>query len=134
MPMNYTSSIIDRPRLQGEQDLFGIDKYQEALVAFLKQTDTPITIAIQGEWGSGKTSLMNILRCNLCETENAVYFGIWLNTWQYSLMRSPEETLVQMITGLTREIMSIANSQSDTFTLNFPEQYCSREKRWHPVR
>ncbi len=110
--MNYTSSIIDRPRLQGEQDLFGIDKYQEALVAFLKQTDTPITIAIQGEWGSGKTSLMNILRCNLCEMENAVYFGIWLNTWQYSLMRSPEETLVQMITGLTREIMSIANSQS----------------------
>jgi len=109
--MNYTSSIIDRPRLQGEQDLFGIDKYQEALVAFLKQTDTPITIAIQGEWGSGKTSLMNILRYNLCETENAVYFGIWLNTWQYSLMRSPEETLVQMITGLTRETMSIANSQ-----------------------
>jgi ABC-type dipeptide/oligopeptide/nickel transport system ATPase subunit len=111
MSTNYTTSIIDRPRLKGEKDLFGIDKYQEALLAFLKQTDTPITIAIQGEWGSGKTSLMNILRSNLCDSENAIYFGIWLNTWQYSLMRSPEETLVRIIAGLTQDIMNIVNSQ-----------------------
>jgi len=111
MSNSYSSSIIDRPRLKGEKDLFGIDKYQEALFAFLKQTDTPITIAIQGEWGSGKTSLMNILRSNLCESENPLYFGIWLNTWQYSLMRSPEETLVRIIAGLTQDIMNIASSQ-----------------------
>lgn len=46
--MSYTS-IIDRPRPKNEKDLFGITKYQEALVSFIRQTDTPITIAIQGE-------------------------------------------------------------------------------------
>ena len=56
------SSIIDVPRKYTEEDLFGINKYQEALTKFVKLTNTPITIALQGEWGSGKTSLMNQLR------------------------------------------------------------------------
>ena len=106
-----STSIIDRPRLTGEKDLFGIDKYQEALVNFIKQTDTPITVAIQGEWGSGKTSLMNIMRSNLCDTPDAKYHGIWLNTWQHSLMRSPEETLIRIIAGLTQDVMSVINTQ-----------------------
>lgn len=111
--MSYTS-IIDRPRLKNEKDLFGITKYQEALVSFIRQTDTPITIAIQGEWGSGKTSLMNILKAELCEEANAPFFGIWLNTWQYSLMRSPEETLIRIIGGLTRDILKIVQANTES--------------------
>ncbi len=52
------SSIIDVPRQHDQNDLFGINVYQDALIDFVKHTDTPITIALQGEWGSGKTSLM----------------------------------------------------------------------------
>ena len=59
------SSIIDVPRKYTEEDLFGINKYQEALIEFINLTNTPITIALQGEWGSGKTSLMNQLRWEL---------------------------------------------------------------------
>ena len=55
------SSIIDVPRKYSEADLFGIQKYQNALVKFIRLTNTPITIALQGEWGSGKTSLMNCI-------------------------------------------------------------------------
>ena len=62
------SSIIDVPRKYSEADLFGIQKYQNALVKFIRLTDTPITIALQGEWGSGKTSLMNQLRYELDKT------------------------------------------------------------------
>jgi len=62
------SSIIDVPRKYSEADLFGIQKYQNALVKFISLTNTPITIALQGEWGSGKTSLMNQLRYELDKT------------------------------------------------------------------
>ena len=80
------SSIIDVPRKHTQEDLFGIQVYQDALIKYIRLTDTPITIALQGEWGSGKTSLMNLLRYNLCEVDNSPYFPIWINTWQYSLM------------------------------------------------
>jgi ABC-type lipoprotein export system ATPase subunit len=46
--------------------LFGISKYESGLIEFIRNSDTPITIAIQGEWGSGKTSLMNSLQNILC--------------------------------------------------------------------
>lgn len=62
------SSIIDVPRKYSEADLFGIQKYQNALVKFIRLTNTPITTALQGEWGSGKTSLMNQLRYELDKT------------------------------------------------------------------
>ena len=54
--------MIDVPRQPNQEDLFGIQVYQEALIEYIKYTGTPITIALQGEWGSGKTSLMNSLR------------------------------------------------------------------------
>ena len=56
------SSIIDVPRKHTQEDLFGIQVYQNALIRYIKLTDTPITIALQGEWGSGKTSLMNLMK------------------------------------------------------------------------
>ena len=57
----FKSSIIDVPRQPNQEDLFGIQVYQDALIEYIKYTGTPITIALQGEWGSGKTSLMNSL-------------------------------------------------------------------------
>lgn len=45
------SSIIDVPRKHTQEDLFGIQVYQDALIKYIKLTDTPITIALQGEWG-----------------------------------------------------------------------------------
>lgn len=59
------SNIIDAPRLGSQNDLLGIDKYTEALKLFIENAMMPTTIAIQGEWGSGKTSLMNQLKYKL---------------------------------------------------------------------
>ena len=98
------SSIIDVPRKHTQEDLFGINKYQEALIEFINLTDTPITIALQGEWGSGKTSLMNQLRWELCDKENALYFPIWVNTWQYSLMKTPAQAIISILEGCINQI------------------------------
>ena len=51
--------IVDQALVVGGQDDLDISSYHEALVDFIKKTDTPMTIGVQGEWGSGKTSLLN---------------------------------------------------------------------------
>lgn len=98
------SSIIDVPRRHDQDDLFGIKVYQDALIEYVKYADTPITIALQGEWGSGKTSLMNLLKWNLCDTDNAPYFPIWINTWQFSLMKSANQAIISILEGIVNQI------------------------------
>lgn len=98
------SSIIDVPRKHTQEDLFGIQVYQDALIQYIKLTDTPITIALQGEWGSGKTSLMNLLKYNLCEVNDAPYFSVWINTWQYSLMKTPSQAIISILEGIINQI------------------------------
>ena len=106
------SSIIDVPRRHDQDDLFGIKVYQDALIDYVKYTDTPITIALQGEWGSGKTSLMNLLRWNLCDVSDAPYFPIWINTWQYSLMKSSGQTIISILEGIVSQIAALNPSKS----------------------
>ena len=98
------SSIIDVPRKHTQADLFGIQVYQDALIKYIKLTDTPITIALQGEWGSGKTSLMNMLRYHLCEVDAASYYPIWINTWQYSLMKTSSQAIISILEGIINQI------------------------------
>lgn len=112
-----TSSIIDSPRdlASGEKDSFGIEPFEKGLTKFIQNTNTPITIALQGEWGSGKTSLMNSLKENLCSNANSQLHSIWLNTWEYALMKNAEATLLDIITGLIKKITVVAKtSDSDT--------------------
>ena len=98
------SSIIDVPRKHTQEDLFGIQIYQDALIKYVRLTDTPITIALQGEWGSGKTSLMNLLKYNLCEIDYAPYFPVWINTWQFSLMKTPSQAIISILEGIISQI------------------------------
>ncbi|MEW4923920.1 P-loop NTPase fold protein [Algibacter sp. 2305UL17-15] len=105
------SSITDIPRnvSLGEKDNFGIEPFENGLTKFIDHTNTPITIALQGEWGSGKTSLMNSLKKNLSDGDNSKYHSVWLNTWEYSLMKDASTTLIDIIAKLIDEVTKIAN-------------------------
>lgn len=98
---NSATSISDLP-FNGENDL-GTTPYINGLVDFIKDSAMPITIALQGEWGSGKTSLMNTLRDNLCEKDKP-FLGIHINTWEYSMMSSPEQTVYKILNHLIVEL------------------------------
>lgn len=115
MTNEIKSSVIDVPRKVvnsvPEEDLFGIDKYQKALIKFIQSSETPLTIALQGEWGSGKTSLMNTLDNDLCGA-NGQFYRVWINSWQYSLMRTPEESIMKIVAGMIEQILDVS-SDSD---------------------
>ena len=70
----------DRPVDSIKEDLFNVEVYVNALCSFIKNCETPMTISIQGDWGSGKTSMMNMMKANLQGT----VWPIWFNTWQFS--------------------------------------------------
>lgn len=48
--------IVDEPILGQSQDWLEIKKHADALVSFIKETDTPMTIGVQGEWGKTQPS------------------------------------------------------------------------------
>lgn len=108
------TSIIDIPREAKEKDNFGIAPFENGLKRFIENSSTPITIALQGEWGSGKTSLMNLLKENLCDNENQQksFNAVWLNTWEYALMKDAQSTLVSIIYQLIKEVTSLSQVDS----------------------
>ena len=76
----YKIGSTDIPAEGVGQDLFHIQTYIEGLSTFIKECATPMTISIQGDWGSGKTSMMNMIKEEISDT----VYPIWFNTWQFS--------------------------------------------------
>lgn len=97
----HNTSVNDLPRnpqLEKLRDYqLGIEPYVKGLVNFLKGSVTPMTVALQGEWGSGKTSLMYKLKDELCDGDNAIYDAVWINTWEYSLMSDSAQALLKIV-------------------------------------
>ena len=102
--------IVDQALEPGGQDSLEIASYHEALVDFIKQTDTPMTIGVQGEWGSGKTSLLYQI-WNKLEEENREhpddenYLQIWVNSWEHSLLCTPEECLLKIVNEIIQALL-----------------------------
>jgi len=94
-------SITDIPITRLDQDLLKINKYAIALSNFIQSSETPITVGLQGEWGTGKTSLMSILSEQLSEQNIATS---WVNTWEYSLFRGARETTPAVLQGMLEKL------------------------------
>ena len=97
------TSISDLPFVKDKSD-FKTDSYVMGLVGFIRNAQTPLTIALQGEWGSGKTSLMLRLESELCQGVNSEFIGISINTWEYSMLATPEETVYKILGKLVKDI------------------------------
>jgi hypothetical protein len=94
-------SITDKPITTEKEDLLRVSRYTQALVNFIVESETPITIGLQGEWGTGKTSLMYMLREALESQEVATS---WVNTWEYSMFRGASETTPAVLNGLVSKL------------------------------
>ena len=113
-----STNIIDSPLGGTEKDLLGVSDYVNALSRFLSSASMPTTIAIQGEWGSGKTSFMNQIKSQLCDDAdkpdtNKQFHGIWVNMWEYSMMKDPEDILINVIKGLTSSCLEVFENREE---------------------
>lgn len=96
-----------------EKDFLATQDYSIALVDFIKECDTPMTIGIQGDWGIGKTSMMSMIKAQIIGSNNSsrkASFGVvWFNTWQFSLFGRDEYLGVAALS----ELLKIINEQFD---------------------
>src|SRR4029079_5594187 len=70
--------ISDRPLDSAAGDVLSFNAIALGLSRFLRNENTlpPLTIAIIGEWGMGKSSLMNLLRADL---RSYKFRPVWFN-------------------------------------------------------
>ena len=97
-------SIADEAATDRPIGLYDVDALQFAPIArgllmFIRnpQTEPPVTIAVTGPWGSGKTSLMNILRDLLREHDAR---PVWFNAWHH---QKEEHLLAALIENIRQQ-------------------------------
>jgi len=74
--------VSDRPLEAGDPDPLEFGAVALGLSRFLRNenTEPPLTLAVTGEWGTGKSSLMNLLRADLA---GYGFRPVWFNAWHH---------------------------------------------------
>lgn len=94
------NGFTDKPTSTLNEDAFGVQQYIAGLNAFIMECYTPMTIAIQGDWGSGKTSMMNMIREQLGDR----VITTWFNTWQYSQFNMGDALAMSFLSRLIADL------------------------------
>jgi len=100
----YTDTPIERL----ENDVMDVKVYVESLSEFILGCSTPMTIAIQGDWGSGKTSMMNMIKQALSDK----IVPVWFNTWQYSQFEMASYLSISLLSNFLEKIGAEEESQN----------------------
>jgi len=108
-----------RPDLPATEDLLGFEPYAQTLFDIIRDQDTqtPLTIGIFGSWGSGKTSLMTMIKDRLDALHRQErrqarqgepirpHLTAWFNAWLYSRDEALWRSLIlRVLAELRREV------------------------------
>ena len=117
-PLRFTTNLGEDDEAR-KADTLNLLPYAEALRDYIHECETPMSIGIQGDWGIGRTSLMNMLRgtegsrqsglleTNLCKT-------ISLDSWPYSQFDQENNMAVAGLYALTNELGKVLEQDAET--------------------
>jgi Cdc6-like AAA superfamily ATPase len=91
---DFTSKIVDAPTTN---DLLGFTEFTVPVarrITSATNENTPMTIGIYGEWGSGKTSFLKMVEKELIANKIS---PIWFNAWKYDQEDNLWSALIQTI-------------------------------------
>jgi predicted KAP-like P-loop ATPase len=122
--MTKAEYFNDAPIVTPADDRFGIDDFAQAIAKSFRNIESPVgaTIAINGPWGSGKSSAVNLIRYHLKEEVESekleiVDFGCWwfrgeealtlafLQTLNASLQKSLGKKAKQLIPQIGKALL-----------------------------
>ena len=107
-PLRFTSNLEQGDEAR-KADTLNLLPYAEAMRDFIHECESPMSIGIQGDWGIGRTSLMNMLRgsgdgqqsglldASLCKT-------ISLDSWPYSQFDQSDYMAAACLYALTQQL------------------------------
>jgi photosystem II stability/assembly factor-like uncharacterized protein len=95
--------VSDRPIRSGDRDVLGLRPIALTISRFLRNenTEPPLTLAVTGRWGSGKSSLMNLIR------EDLASYGalpVWFNAWHH---QTEESLLAALLENIRRQAVPV---------------------------
>jgi len=106
--------------------LLGHDEIVSALKRFLESDDmiTPLSIAINGDWGSGKTSVVNTLAKQL---PNERFIKVFFEPWRYENSDPPLALISTILNTLNKNSMgtiskNIVHLAANTFSSKYLNQ------------
>ena len=117
-PSNPASKgpLIDNPITESQEDFLEVDGFAQALGRFIDVCDTPVTIGIQGDWGIGKTSLLNLLSKYLSPRRGRQHSTphIYVNTWQHAQFKQEEWLGILILNGIVDKLHETFPEQTTT--------------------
>ena len=98
--------LLDKPIETIAQDTLKLEEHAAALARFIRQCDTAMTIAIQGDWGSGKTSMMRMIEHILSHGDGneRIRKTIRINTWELAQFGQSENLPILLLSSLVGEL------------------------------
>jgi hypothetical protein len=93
------------------KDGLGFRTYSQVISDTVRGTSGPFTIGVFGEWGTGKTSLLQLIKKNLSEDSDCV--TVWFNAWMYEREEHPLLPLLATIVKTLSEENSFWSNISD---------------------
>lgn len=107
------TNLTDRPvSAYDESEPLGLSRYATAMTDFVQDCETPITIGIQGDWGVGKTSLLNMVSDQLADKKHGsrMYPVIYFNTWQYAQLDQEDHLTIAMLNDIVQRIQDLSSA------------------------
>ncbi len=105
--LNGPYGYVDLPVIPSQgRDLLNVSAYYQGLASFIAGCQSPMTIAVQGDWGSGKSTALNFVQSMLPESVKVIEF----NTWLYSQFDLGES----LIFSMAHEILHPISKSSPT--------------------
>jgi hypothetical protein len=80
VPMRQSHYLTDHATTD---DLLHYEDFQAVLYSVVTKAETPLTIGVFGPWGSGKTSLMRMVRQQLEQEKLDSRRTVWFTAWKY---------------------------------------------------
>jgi hypothetical protein len=98
-------------KLVEAKDKLEVREYAQALSSFISDCDTPMTVGVQGDWGIGKTSMLNTVKAYLkgSDSDTNKTGMVWVNTWHYSLFGQDEYLGLSVIKGILEHLKAQFN-------------------------
>ena len=108
------SAVRDTP---AKDDQLGFKPYVEAIAAFLDSpgTQPPITLSLEGEWGSGKSSFMRQLQETLNKPGRSPSIVVSFNAWRFDKQDAMWAAFALAVTrSLRKECRWLDRQRGDT--------------------